>query len=89
MDAIADLGSAPMLKDDKPQQLVERQKKKRSSADSTAVLTIYAVFLSLAALLMVFIAAIAVTDYLNIWHPGNGGKIELPIVSQEVIKYGK
>lgn len=86
-DALADLGSAPILKEGKPDQLISREKKKRDN--SSLIYASFAVFASLAALLMVFIAAVAVTDYFNIWHPSEGGKIELPIVSQEVIKYGK
>ena len=84
-DAIKDLGSAPMVQGDTPAPVAggEGTKKPRKSSkdDSFGFNITFAIFASLAALFMIFIALVAVTDYINIWQ---SGEIELPIISDYV-----
>ena len=81
-DALKDLGSAPMVQGDAPTTVAAATPKYK---ESTGINVSFAIFASLAALLLIFIALVAVTDYLNIWHPGES-RIDLPIISDHVYK---
>lgn len=89
-DAIKDLGSAPMVQDGAgaldPNAV---NKLKDSRPESTAINVSFAIFATLAALIMIFVATVATTDYLNMWQLEPADKVELPILSDYVFRINK
>ena len=83
-DALKDLGSAPMVQGDAPASVVGGAPVRSTRTELTGVNISFAIFGVLAALFMIFIALVAVTDYFNIWHPSESGRIDLPIISDHV-----
>ena len=81
-DALKDLGSAPMVQGDAPASVVPGAPVKVK--ESAGLNVSFAIFGTLAALLLIFIALVAVTDYFNIWQPGDSGRVDLPIISEHV-----
>jgi len=84
-DALKDLGSAPMVQGEAPAAPNE-DKPRRSSSNSepTGLNVAFAVVGSLAALILIFIALVATTDYFNIWHPSDSGRVDVPVISEYV-----
>jgi len=82
-NALSDLGSAPMLKGEHPAQAAARAKR----SDSPVVFGVWAFFLSVAALFLIFITLVTVTDYFSIWRSGKSNQMEIPIVSDHVAKF--
>lgn len=83
-DALKDLGSAPMVQGDAPASVVGGAPTGSTRRESTGLNVSFAFFGILAALVMIFIALVAVTDYLNIWQRGDSSRIDLPIISEHV-----
>ena len=48
---------------------------------------VWAFFLSVAALFLIFITLVAVTDYFSVWKNGSSNELEIPIVSDHVAKF--
>jgi hypothetical protein len=82
-DALKDLGSAPMVQGDAPASVVSAVPTGSTRRESAGLNVSFAFFGVLAALIMIFIALVAVTDYLNIWQKGDS-RIDLPIISEHV-----
>ena len=84
-DALKDLGSAPMVQGDSPVAPTDKAAlASMERAESKGINITFAVFTTLAALFMIFVALVAVTDYFNIWHPSESGRVDLPIISDYV-----
>ena len=83
-DALKDLGSAPMVQGDAPASVVGGGPVLGARPEPTGLNVAFAVFGVIAALFMIFIALVAVTDYFNIWHPSESGRVDLPIISDHV-----
>jgi len=64
-------------------------KLKDSRPESTAINVTFAIFATLAALIMIFVATVATTDYLNMWQLEPADKVELPILSDHVFRINK
>ena len=82
-DALKDLGSAPVVQGDTPASVVGGALL-GSRPEPTGLNVSFAIFGVIAALFMIFIALVAVTDYFNIWHPSESGRVDLPIISDHV-----
>ncbi|MBR2356473.1 MAG: hypothetical protein IKA65_00420, partial [Lentisphaeria bacterium] len=83
-DALKDLGSAPMVQGDAPASVVGGGPVLGARPEPTGLNVAFAIFGVIAALFMIFIALVAVTDYFNIWHPSESGRVDLPIISDHV-----
>ena len=83
-DALKDLGSAPVVQGDTPASVVGGGALLGSRPEPTGLNVSFAIFGVIAALFMIFIALVAVTDYFNIWHPSESGRVDLPIISDHV-----
>ena len=84
-DALKDLGSAPMVQGEAPAAPNEDKPRRSSSnGEPTGLNVAFAVVGSLAALILIFIALVATTDYFNIWHPSDSGRVDVPVISEYV-----
>ncbi len=88
-DAIKDLGSSPAAAAAGAPQTVlgGGAMPVKQVKESVGINVTFAIFGVMALLLMVFVALVATTDYLNIWQNKSTERIELPIISEQI--YGK